>query len=247
MGRVAYNSPRDVLISHQPLLQYLRAHPGLKNLELLLFSSYEKLHQQMIDKNVEIGWTGTVFYSALPASQKNYEPLLAPRWRGKSSYSGQILVPQDSPFQTLSDVKGAKMAFVSKDSSSGYLFPLFLLNQAGVQESDLGEVQFLKKHDSVAFALIARQFDAGATYAGVLEQDGLRDQADSLRVLAQTESIPNEPLVFRRDLSADVVEIFVNAILNEASMPALRQIPGLTGFDRISDEDYDPVRRLIIP
>ncbi len=246
IGRVAYNSPRDVLISHQALLQYLRAHKGLEKVELLLYSSYEKLHQQMMEENVEIGWTGTTFYSALSATSRNYEPMLAPRWRGKSSYSGQILVSRDSPFQTLSDLKGARMAFVSKDSSSGYLFPVLLLNQAGVKESDLGQVEFLAKHDSVAFALIARQFDAGATYAGVLEQDGLRDQADSLRVLAQTEPIPNEPLVFRRDLPSRIVEIFVNAIMDEASMPALRQIPALTGFDRIKDEDYDPVRRLII-
>jgi phosphate/phosphite/phosphonate ABC transporter binding protein len=56
--------------------------------------------------------------------------------RGWGVYWTMFLVQRDSPYQTLADLNGKKWAYPDAGSTSGYLFPLVALNEAGVTPSE---------------------------------------------------------------------------------------------------------------
>ena len=245
IGRQTYESPRDVMIGHHPVMMYLRENlPGYRA-ELKLYRTYERVLEELQAGNLEVAWLGTVFYCRIPREKLPGKPLVSPIWRGKDSYEGQFLVRADSSIASVEDLRGKKVAFVSRDSSSGYLFPMSILNRHGIQEQDLGQIDFLDKHDSVAWAVFMQQFDAGACFAGILESSAFQSKQDQFRVLAKTGPIPNEPLVLRKGLADELGERLVELLVSEEANHVIQNIRALTGFHRTTDAAYEPVRRML--
>lgn len=243
IGRFAYSVPRRVLISHHPLMQFLAAESGLSRVELKLYLTYEEIHAALMKEELDLGWLGTAFYAL--AEQKNYSPLVTPIWNETPYYVGHIIVRSDSPFKTLSDLSGSSMAFVSESSSSGYIFPSLLLKKHGIELSNLREYAFLRSHDAVAYAVLTRQYDAGAAYKGVLELETFRNEQAQFRIIGETEKIWNEPVVMRNAFPEELLLKLQKAFLRAAQDDVLSSIEGLNGFAPITDSDYNGVRELL--
>ncbi len=241
-GRLAYSSPENVLISHHPLVLHLERETGCV-VDLRLYVSYEEIARRLDSGELSLGWLGTSFYAG--RREKNYVPLVRPRWYGKDWYQGQFLVRSDSSIETLSDLKAKKLAFVSRSSSSGFVFPRLLLRGAGIQLKDLAGHEFLEKHDAVVYAVLARQFEAGATYVGVLNLPPFKNKQSEFRVIAKTKLISNEPVVVHKDLSKALVHRLRLAFLSAEDSGALREVQSLQGFSAATDADYNTVRFLI--
>lgn len=70
-----------------------------------------------------------------------------------------------------------------------------------------------------------------------------------IKVVKLTDSIPNDPIVFRKDLPTEVKEKVVSAFLKYVSMPegreAFKKLYGVTDLQRATDKDYDGVRKML--
>ncbi len=116
---------------------------------------------------------------------------------GLEWYAAQFLVLRDSPYQTLADLNGKKWAYPDGASTSGYMYPLYMLQQAGVTPSETVEAG---SHDAVVRAVYNGEVDFGTTFwspANVTQGDG---SVVSLGVTLGVDSL-NEP-----DIPADLVE-----------------------------------------
>ncbi|MEN0060012.1 MAG: phosphate/phosphite/phosphonate ABC transporter substrate-binding protein [Bdellovibrio sp.] len=178
---------------------------------------------------------------------------------GLATYQSQFLVRSDSNIKSLSDLSGKKIAFVDPASTSGYLLPLKSLRDRKIQPK---EEVFAMKHDSVVSMVYQRQVDAGATYYspprdGKLE-DARRlvkaqypDVESKVRILELSDPIPNDPIVFRKDIPEEIKEKVVEALLQFASTEegrkAIDLMLGATAFKRSTDGDYDSVREMLVP
>jgi phosphonate transport system substrate-binding protein len=58
---------------------------------------------------------------------------------GSAVYWAQLLVARDSEFQTLADMDGKKFAMTDPGSTSGYLVPLAMFQEAGIEPSEMVE------------------------------------------------------------------------------------------------------------
>jgi basic membrane protein A len=80
---------------------------------------------------------------------------------GWSVYWAQFLVPRDSDYQTLEDLAGKKWAIPDLGSTSGYLFPSVMFQEAGVEP---GEVVEAGGHPQAALAVYNGEVDFATTY-----------------------------------------------------------------------------------
>ncbi len=55
---------------------------------------------------------------------------------GSDVYYAQVLVQRDSPYQTLEDLQGKKWGYTDPGSTSGYMVPLVMLQDAGITPSE---------------------------------------------------------------------------------------------------------------
>jgi len=177
---------------------------------------------------------------------------------GHDYYQGQILAHSDSGIKEVKDLEGKKMAFVDPSSTSGYMFPLKIMKDAGVKP---GNTTFANKHDNVVIMIYQRQVDAGATYYSAPAESGeirdarsrvktqFPDVEDKIKIVTITDKIPNDPFVFRKDLPKEITDKFIGAVKKFINTPKgkeiFERIYSVEGVVDTSDKDYDSLRSLV--
>jgi phosphonate transport system substrate-binding protein len=80
---------------------------------------------------------------------------------GYSVFWSQILVRRGSPFDSLQDLAGLRWATTDRNSTSGYMVPLLMLEEANVAPADIVEVG---GHPDAVLALYNGQVDFASTF-----------------------------------------------------------------------------------
>lgn len=170
---------------------------------------------------------------------------------GSTTTSGYIFVREDSPRQTVADLKGATMAFVDPVSTSGYLFARKILKDHGIDSRhDLARTEFAGNHEAVLLAVMEGRVDAGATYQGAFAALKRSKGVDPLtfRVLAKSARTPRDIYCVRVEVPDVVAEAMTRALLAvDGRSREGREILGplnLNGFRPADDRDYDQVRQV---
>lgn len=183
-----------------------------------------------------------------------YTPLVRPlRYGGKDHYSGIIFTRKENGIDSLEDLKGKTMAFVDRDSASGYLFPRARLMEAGINsETDLQETKFLGRHNLVVQAVHKGTIDAGATFKGARPgalPDGVKAD-EALPVLAETREIPTSPIMIHKgfkkkhpELVKKLQKLLVNLYTHHQGLQALNKID-VDRYIKAKYSDYDEVRKV---
>lgn len=177
---------------------------------------------------------------------------------GHDYYQGVILARTDRDINEVKDLQGKKFAFTDPSSTSGYMFPKKMIQEAGVE---LGEHVFAGKHDSVVTMIYQGQVDAGAAYYSAPAEDGtirdarsrvitqFPDVADKVKIVAITDKIPNDPFVFRKGLPEEVTNKFIAAVKKyletEEGKTVFKNIYSVDGLVDSSDADYEGLRKTL--
>ena len=219
--------------------------------------SYVAVVEAFGSKRADVAIINTLGY-ILAAEKYQVEPRLKLVNRGRDEYFGQILIRSDSKIKNIKDLNGKKFAFVDPASTSGYLLPLRLLKNEKVK---IKEYIFAGRHDSVVAAVYQKQVDAGATFYTPPDENGTEKDARMLlktqypdvfkkvKILQMTGSIPNDPLIFRKDLPEDLKIKIVKAvrkyIKTEEGAKVFLSTYHITDFKEAKDSDYDKVREYL--
>jgi phosphonate transport system substrate-binding protein len=176
---------------------------------------------------------------------------------GSADYKSQFIARKDSGINSLADLNNKKVAFVDPASASGYLLPLKTLKDKKIS---LKETVFAGKHDNVVTMVFNKQVDAGATFWSPEDSEGIQDARrlvktqfpdveDQVKIIGLTDSIPNDPIVFRKDLpeemKAKIEDAFLKFIASPEGKEAFKKIYGVDGIKKSSDKDYDGVRSML--
>lgn len=177
---------------------------------------------------------------------------------GHDYYQGMIVANADSGINTVSDLKGKKFAFVDPSSTSGYMFPLKIVKDNGIE---LGNTTYAMKHDNVITMVYQKQVDAGAAYYSAPGDDGtirdarqrvqtqFPDVAEKVKIVAITEKIPNDPFVFRKGLPEEVTTKFIAALKKyletDNGKNTFKNIYSVDGLVDSTDADYNGLRDMV--
>lgn len=176
---------------------------------------------------------------------------------GSTTYQAQIIAKTDGPIKKVEDIQGKKMAFVDAASTSGYLLPMKMLKDKNV---DAKETVFANKHDNVVSMIYQGQVDAGATFYSPSDEEGIQDARrlvktqypdveKKISIVALSEPIPNDPIVFRKEMPEEMKTKIIDAlqlmIANEEGKKAFKSIYGADSFKLATDKDYEPVRDML--
>ena len=179
---------------------------------------------------------------------------------GTAGYWSLLITHKDSGIQTLDDFlkNGKKYSFGNGDpnSTSGFLVPGYYVFAANkIDPKTHFKIVRNASHETNALAVLSRQVDV-ATYS-TLHWDRLQklqpDKAAQLRIIWKSPMIPNDPLVWRKDLPADMKAKIRTFILGYGRQgpDAERQrqvlahlVNGWLPFEESSDAQLIPIRQL---
>jgi phosphate/phosphite/phosphonate ABC transporter binding protein len=234
--------------AYGPLTRYLGQKLHV-DVELTAPEGYEASGDALGKGEADLADLAPLAYVRAKSRFAGIQPILTLIADGSPTYAGYLVVRSGGPYFSLDDLHGKKLAFVDPESSSGYLYPLYLLRQRGVDPSTFfSETIFLGTHDKVLDAVRNGEVDVGATYSKALTYARNRGvNPMDYRIVAKTPRIPQDAICVRPDLPEAVVENVVQALvtLNTLS-PQGRDILGRTlqanGFMPTDDSRYAELR-----
>jgi phosphonate transport system substrate-binding protein len=177
---------------------------------------------------------------------------------GSDTYKGQIITRADGPIKKIEDITGKKFAYVDPVSTSGYLLPAKLFQDKGIKPK---ETVFANKHDIVVTMVYQGRVDAGATFHSPVEEGEIQDARrlvkqqfpnveKEISILELTDAIPNDPIVFRKDMSEEMKATITKALLTFVETPdgksAFKELYGVTALKESNDASYDSVRQMMM-
>src|SRR2546425_278376 len=119
---------------------------------------------------------------------------------------------------TVDDLRGKRMGFVSEESTSGFVFPSAYLQSIGIDyKNDFRTYAFLGSHPRATDALVAGSVDAAATWDFNLNQ-AVPKHGDVFKVIFQT-AIPNLLIATHPSLPGTVREAIKAALLSRRRDP----------------------------
>lgn len=248
--RIGYDprlEPKDDVRQVASLAKWLGEQTGL-SFGVYIPNADENVVDGLCADQVDFAVVGTVSY--LQAHEQCSARILVRGLNtdGKDTYRAAIIVPADSPLQSLADLREHTFAFGAVNSTQGHLIPRLMLQQAGLELEDFRTYIYAGSHAATANAVTSHRVDAGAlqdTLALELEQRGL------VRILALSEPYPSSGVVVAPDVPDQIINMVQDALVQlaptEAVTPALYQwwrteMP--LGFVRASDNEYQELRQI---
>ena len=165
------------------------------------------------------------------------------------TFKGEILVRSDSDMQELTDLKGKKIATLSANSASGYIYPVAELKDAGVDPVTECTLTTVNDIPSEITAVLNGQQDACFVFEGARNVFASsfpdNDLFADLRVLYLTEGdIPNDAIAVQPDMDQDmkdkIKETFLNMANDEEGAEAMSMWSHL-GYTEVDESAYDTI------
>ncbi|MFQ5765470.1 MAG: phosphate/phosphite/phosphonate ABC transporter substrate-binding protein, partial [Rhodospirillales bacterium] len=161
-------------------------------------------------------------------------------------YHSVIITQKDSPIKSLQDIRGHTYAFVDPGSTSGYMVPSAFFVEAGITpEKDFKEVMYSGGHDASIVAVAEGKVEAASVADRILERAFAKGLAkrDQIKVIWQSDLIPNNPMLYRKNLPEKLKKKIREAFYGFKNMP-FGEMGTVARFDPATDKDYDVIRTI---
>ncbi len=238
--------------TYRPLAEHLSRRLG-RPVALRTVDTWEGLAKSLANGETDMALMGPWGY-VLANHYAKAQVVSTILYQGKPEYFALIVTHPDSGLTSLEDLLGAKgrgrsFAFGDKGSTSGYLIPLHMFQQRGIDpEKHFGRVVYTK-HQAIEIQVAAGQLDAGADYnrnrTAMIDQGLIK--ADRSRVIWQSAPLPNDAFAVSATLARDGA--FVKRLQDALAEigPLLKSQPNLlpvnyTGFVNTDNTFYKPIR-----
>ena len=127
---------------------------------------------------------------------------------GFESYRVQVLVRADSPFRTVADLKGRRVAHTSATSNSGNLAPRAFFPGLGLVPDQDYRVVYSGGHDRSVMGVNAGDYDGAPVASDVYRRMVARGQvrAENIRVIWESAPFPTSSFALAHDLRPELAE-----------------------------------------
>jgi phosphonate transport system substrate-binding protein len=225
-----------------PILTYVGRQSGVP-LELKLAKTAQEGNAKAEAGAYEFLYTNHFFTP--DRDRLGYRVIARPAGPGIRS---QIVVPVDSPIQSLQDLREKEVAFVSRDGFTGYWLPMDALLRSKVDV----RVVFTGNQEASSAQLRVNKVAAAGVNSSVMARYGRRESFD-YRALWTSEIYQDLCIMANPKVPADKVAAVKAGLIGMASDPEGRKIleagaellrsNGDLGFVAADNRDYDNYRK----
>jgi phosphonate transport system substrate-binding protein len=236
-----------------PILADMESRTGLK-VKPFFASDYAGIIEGMRFNKVQVAYYGNK--SAMEAVDRSEGEIFAQAMQanGQPGYYSLLITHKDSGINSLEDVlkSPGKYVFGNGDpnSTSGFLVPgYYVFAQNHIDPKAHFKRVMAGSHETNSMAVLNKQVDVATNNNNDLEKVArqLGDRANDIRVIWTSPLIPADPLVWRKDLPADVKEkiagFFTSYGKTEIERKNLEAIT-FSGFKPSTNDQLLPIRQL---
>lgn len=251
VGLIVAGSVEKVTEDWRPFTEALARELQIP-VKVLASKSYADISGGLKDGSIQVAWINNKL--AIELVENNQAAVFAQMVRldGSRGYKSLLFARKDGPIQSLADVLAhpGRYSFGSGDkkSTSGYLVPNYYVFARNKIDPDKHFKQVSHANHLDNFLAVA---DGRVDLATNNTEELPRYQAEyaekfsRLKVIWESPLIPNDPIIYRKDLPAPVQQrirkFFTSYGRTEAEKATLKNINGLSRFSTSSNYQLRPV------
>lgn len=229
-----------------PFEKALEKSTGL-DVELFPVASRTAAVEALKAKQVEFVLTGPAEYVVIK-SLTDSKIVIA--WQ-RPDYFAQIVVMAEGPIKNADDLKGKKVTFGSVGSTSQHLGPAQALADLGLKYGSDYDAQIISRNTAVQAMIRGDVAGVGMNFGHLRKvRKAFPDKA--FTVVARGRDLPNDILVARKDVKADIFNKIRDSFLKDGQNLMAAVLKGEDnskykgGFflSKVNDKDYDYVRSM---
>lgn len=238
----------------EPFLEDMSKAVGMK-VNGFYATDYAGIIEAQRFNKVQIAWYGNK--SAIDAVDRSNAEVFAQfiDLEGTPGYYSYLITHKDSGITSLDQVikNGKSMSFGIGDpaSTSGTLVPTYyVFTTRGLDPRTHFKVVRSSNHEGNFLAVLNKQVDVATSNSEMTEKakEKQPERMEQIRILWTSPLIPRDPLVWRKDLPADIkkkVQDFVVGYGKDArEKEILKNMYRLAGFKASTDAQLIPIRQL---
>lgn len=238
LGSVAYDA--KVVPIWEGIKEFF-LNQGVK-FDFVLFSNYEAQVEALFSRFIDIAWNTNLAYVKCDRRLNGKARILAMR-DTDLEFRSKLITKADSRINSISDLKGCKVGFGSRDSAQAAIVPEFYLMESGLSaDSDYQAIRFnsdVGKHGDtgrseteVLDSLLQGNLDAGAVGESSWAQLG-PSAASQLKCIWTSPPYSHCNFTALPDFDDEASKLFVNTLLKmDYEIPEHRHILDLEGLKR---------------
>jgi phosphonate transport system substrate-binding protein len=235
-------SAEQTFSMYQRLVQRIGRDAGREDV-FVLRPSYSDVRQSLEKSQVDVAFVCTGTYVHTLANQ-TIKLLAQPVFEKGQQYRCLVIVPAESPAQSITDLTNKVMAFTDRESNTGCLVPSHLLFQLGYDpETFFQRIIYTGSHDRSIVA-VGRKIVDVACIDSLIWYSKLRSEPelkDRIRVIWQSEAFGPPPIVVPANIDPVLEQKLQTAFLNlhqdEEGRAILSGI-GIAHFIKPKPENY---------
>ncbi len=238
----------------EPLFRDMEKKTGL-TVKAFYAPDYAGVVEAMRFNKIQVAWYGNK--AAIDAVDRSNGEVFAQvlRTDGTLGYYSLLITQKDSPYNNLNDVlknsKSINFGIGDPGSTSGFLVPsyyVFAMNK--VDQRTAFKTIRNASHGANIQAVLAKQLDVATNNTEEIDKlEATKPEvAKELKVIWKSPLIPNDPLVWRKDLDAGIKAKLKGFLLaygkSDADKAVLKNIYNYSGFKESTNEQLVPIRQL---
>ena len=259
IGRISSNARK-----HWPRLEamaeYLSvelAGQGVAGVDVVMVETEEEMAE--LFRTGQVDFISETAFQALELTETGHAEMLMREWKsGVPVYNTLIFAHRDRGIRTLQDLRGRKMVFEDRGSTSGYLVPRAALAQRGLNLGELSDALARPQPGMVGFSFaddeanVVSRVHRGISDAGAISNLDWSDDDEvdpglraDLVVVHETDPIVRSIMLVRSGLDpalkARLAEALERMHLSEAGRATLDEYWSTARYDRLEGEALQSV------
>lgn len=206
IGILPYYKSETLLSYYKPFIRYLNKETGI-SWQLKLYPSYDSLIKAICNNEISVAYLGPIPFG-LAYEKCKANPLVINLGRDGKAFYRSVIFTSNPKIKHLKDLRGKKIGFGDKHSTSSYIVPRKMLEDNGLNLGDLAPIHF-KDHERIIEAVINNEVSAGAVKEPVLE----RFRSFNFKIIKTSGPIVNHTFCASKKLDPYVEDSFKRALL----------------------------------
>jgi phosphonate transport system substrate-binding protein len=237
------HNPQRLIEVYGPIVDYMNDKIPEAHFKIEASRSYDEFERKLYAGHFAFAMPNP--YQTVQSLKHGYR--IFGKMGDDKNFRGLILVRKDSRIEKVSDLKGKAVSYPAATALAATMLPQYYLQTHGLDVNRDIENLYVGSQESSIMQVFRGHVAAGATWpvpwiSFAVEHPAIASQ---LMVKWETDPLPNNGWVVRKDIPASIADQFSHLLLtlhdSEQGRMMLGRLP-ISRFEPATDETYRPVR-----
>jgi len=212
-GILSIAQPARIYTNWQPFADYISKQLD-RQIEIIVPRGFGKLKKAISEEQVDFFYINSLVFYRLKQEGEATAVAQMKNIAGQTTSRSDIFVKRGSGIESIDDLNGKNIAYVSPMGAGGYLAPRAYLYESGLESGIETRESFTKNLSNTIHGVLLGDYDAGAMCGVNYELMSEKIETGELKIIAKSEQYPENVIGARNEIPKELLRQFREAVLN---------------------------------